>query len=130
MKRILNILYFVLLVSAVAFTQDKTGSVDVDSASTTTAAFLVPDGYDLSGISLPNMRTGTTTVYILTSINGTTYDTLYYGGSAYTETVVATGCNVTFKIAAIYNWSKFKLAFNIAQVADKTIYTNFTKKIN
>lgn len=130
MKKILAILYFITLFSVLAFGQDKTGSVDIDSASTITAAFGVPDGHDLSGISLPNMRTGTTTLYVLTTIDGTTYDTLYYGGSRYEETVVATGCNLTLKIPVVYNWSKFKLAFNIAQIADITIKTNFTRKIN
>jgi hypothetical protein len=128
MKRILNILYFVLLLSAVAFTQQKTKPVTTIASGTVSSAFSVPDGYTLTGINIPTMNTGTTTLYLLVSIDGTTYDTLYYGGSRYEETIVASGCNLTFKYPAVFNWSKFKVAVNTSQSSSRTLTPNYTKK--
>lgn len=128
LKRILSIVYFILLLTVLAFAQDKTGSVAITATSTTSAVFNVPDGYYLSGVNVPTMNSGTSALYLLTTIDGTTYDTLYYAGGRYEETVVETGCNVTFEFPAVYNWSKFKIAFDVSQTSNRTLKPNYKKK--
>jgi hypothetical protein len=74
------------------------------------------------------MQTGTTTLYLLTTIDGTTYDTLYYAGDIYSEAVVETGCNVSFDFPAVFSWSKFKFVFNVSQTSNRVLKPNYKKK--
>ena len=128
MKRILSTLCFVLLLTVLTIAQDKTASVILEGDTTVSVSFNVPTGYTLTGVNIPTMTAATTAIILLVSINGSTYDTLFYDGKIYSEVIVASGCNLSFQFQAVHNWSKFKFAVNTEQTSTRTLRANFTKK--
>ena len=115
---------------SVIYPQDKTQTVllDFSENDTTTEAFMIPQGYRLTGVSIPALEAATSSVTVMTSIDASNFNDLWYAGAAYSETITNTGINLTFEFTAIFNWEWYKLKFNVAQTADRTFTLQLTKK--
>lgn len=125
---------FVLIIAAtslsVIYPQDRTMTVQIDTSVSTTEsiAFKVPNGYVLTGIDIPTLNASTTALTIMCSTDGSTFKDLWYGGSAYSETITNTGLNLTFEYTAIFNWEWYKLKVNQAQTANRSFILQLTRK--
>lgn len=130
---ILGIICFVLLLvfTADLLAQRSFESVQIDTNTTTTAAFRVTDGQYFTGVKLPDFATDNDTIFFLVSYDGAAanFDTLYYDGAMVYVQIDTISHYQTFDFKMVFPWEWWKIVMENAVNADKTLipYKNVMK---
>lgn len=121
------IVFFLIVFSFISFAQERTSRTFTIAANDSVGIIPTIDGegWYISGLKIPALTTGTTSLSFLVADDTSDYDPLWYDGSLYSITIDTTGISCNINIQDLAGWDHLKVVLSKKQTAKRTFVARY-----
>jgi hypothetical protein len=118
----------IIILACISFAQEITSRKLTIPANDSTVTFTVPEGYQLAGLEVDTLETGTDSLIFYVNSEQGGYIPLWYEGSAHWIVISAPAASISFNTPALSPYADYQLVLCKKQTAIRIVYPRYVPR--